>query len=272
MADRGLQEAIRAVGGVTELARRIGISQPSVSNWTRVPAERVLQVENASGVARGILRPDLYAEADVDDVARGRAQQYALLARLLRGPPDAALLKQIGQLQSDGTALGNAHRELADAGARATAAEVEREFFALFIGVGRGELLPYASYYITGFLHERPLARLRQDLSRFGIARAHGVAEPEDHAGILCEIMAGLASGQLPAPELADRTIFERHVAPWMGRFFADLERAETAEFYKPVGTMGRIFIEIEAEAFALPHVSAPPRRTGDETGQQSQN
>jgi TorA maturation chaperone TorD len=272
MADRGLQEAIRAVGGVTELARRIGISQPSVSNWTRVPAERVLQVENASGVARGILRPDLYAEADVDDVARGRAQQYALLARLLRGPPDAALLKQIGQLQSDETALGNAHRELADAGARATAAEVEREFFALFIGVGRGELLPYASYYITGFLHERPLARLRQDLSRFGIARAHGVAEPEDHAGILCEIMAGLASGQLPAPELADRTIFERHVAPWMGRFFADLERAETAEFYKPVGTMGRIFIEIEAEAFALPHVSAPPRRTGDETGQQSQN
>jgi TorA maturation chaperone TorD len=121
-------------------------------------------------------------------------------------------------------------------------------------------------------LHERPLARLRQDLSRSGIARAHGVAEPEDHAGILCEIMAGLASGQLPAPELADRTIFERHVAPWMGRFFADLERAETAEFYKPVGTMGRIFIEIEAEAFALPHVSAPPRRTGDETGQQSQN
>jgi TorA maturation chaperone TorD len=272
MADRGLQEAIRAVGGVTELARRIGISQPSVSNWTRVPAERVLQVENASGVARGILRPDLYAEADGDDVARGRAQQYALLARLLRGPPDAALLKQIGQLQSDETALGNAHRELADAGARATAAEVEREFFALFIGVGRGELLPYASYYITGFLHERPLARLRQDLSRFGIVRAHGVAEPEDHAGILCEIMAGLASGQLPAPELADRTIFERHVAPWMGRFFADLERAETAEFYKPVGTMGRIFIEIEAEAFALPLVSAPPRRTGDETGQQSQN
>ena len=65
--------------------------------------------------------------------------------------------------------------------------------------------------------------------------------------------MAGLASGQLPAPEVTERTIFENHIAPWMGRFFADLERAEAAEFYKSVGTIGRIFIEIEAEAFALP-------------------
>ena len=161
MADRGLQEAIRAVGGVTELARRIGISQPSVSNWTKVPAERVLQVENASGIARTILRPDLYVELNVDDVSRGRAQEYALLARLLRDPPDAAFLKQIGQLQSDETALGAAHRELAEAAKRTSAADVEREFFDLFIGVGRGELLPYASYYVTGFLHERPLAHTK---------------------------------------------------------------------------------------------------------------
>jgi TorA maturation chaperone TorD len=253
MADRALQEAIRAVGGVTELARRIGISQPSVSNWTRVPAERVLQVENASGIARTTLRPDLYIEPNVDDVARGRAQEYALLARLLQDPPDAALLKQIGQLAGDDTALGAAHQELAEAARRRSAVDIEREFFALFIGVGRGELLPYASYYVTGFLHERPLARLRQDLSRFGIARAEGVVEPEDHAGILCEIMAGLASGQLPAPVESGHTIFERHIVPWMGRFFADLERADSAEFYKRVGTVGRVFMDIEAEAFALP-------------------
>jgi TorA maturation chaperone TorD len=253
MADRGLQEAIRAVGGVTELARRIGISQPSVSNWTKVPAERVLQVENASGIARTILRPDLYAELNVDEIARGRAQEYALLARLIRDPPDAAFLKQVGQLSGDETALGAAHRDLAEAARCASVVDLEREFFALFIGIGRGELLPYASYYVTGFLHERPLARLRQDLSRFDIARAEGVVEPEDHAGILCEIMAGLASGQLPAPDEAGRTIFEKHIAPWMGRFFADLERAESAKFYKRVGTAGRVFMEIEAEAFALP-------------------
>jgi TorA maturation chaperone TorD len=253
MADRGLQEAIRAVGGVTELARRIGISQPSVSNWGRVPAERVLQVESASGIARAILRPDLYVGQDVDDVNRARAQQYGLLARLLREAPDAALLKQIGQLQGDETALGEAHLALAEAAKEADAAAIEREFFDLFIGVGRGELLPYASYYLTGFLHERPLARLREDLTRIGIARAEGVAEPEDHAAILCEIMAGLANGHLPGVEESSRTIFESHMAPWIGRFFADLERAESADFYRQVGTVGRVFIEIETEAFTLP-------------------
>jgi len=273
MADRGLQEAIRAVGGVTELARRIGISQPSVSNWARVPAERVLQVENVSGIARTILRPDLYNEPNVDETARGRAQEYALLAQLLRDPPDAALLKQIAQLPGDETALGTAHHDLADAARRASENDVEREFFALFIGIGRGEVLPYASYYVTGFLHERPLARLRQDLSRCGITRVEGVAEPEDHAGILCEIMAGLASGQLPAPEETDRTIFENHMGPWIGRFFADLERADAAKFYKRVGTVGRVFMDIEMEAFALPLRAAHAeqhvfRRTADDTGQ----
>ena len=253
MADRGLQEAIHAVGGVTELARRIGISQPSVSNWTRVPAERVLQVESVSGIARTILRPDLYIEANVEDVNRARAQEYAVLARLLREPPDSALLKQIGQLHGDETILGAAHHELAEAAKRTSATTVEREFFDLFIGVGRGELLPYASYYLTGFLHERPLARLRRDLTGIGIARAQGIAEPEDHAGILCEIMAGLADGQLPAPEESSRMIFENYMAPWIGRFFADLERADGAEFYQCVGTVGRVFTEIEAEAFTLP-------------------
>jgi len=253
MADRGLQEAIRAVGGVTELARRIGISQPSVSNWTKVPAERVLQVENASGVARTILRPDLYAEHDVDDVNRARALEYALLARLLRQPPSSALLKQIAQLRGDETQLGAAHTALAEAANVAETSVVEREYFDLFIGIGRGELLPYASYYLTGFLHERPLARLRRDLDRFGIARAEHVSDPEDHAGILCEVMAGLAIGELPGSEETGRTIFENHMAPWIGRFFADLENAEAAEFYGRVGTVGRVFVEIENEAFALP-------------------
>jgi TorA maturation chaperone TorD len=253
MADRGLQEAIRAVGGVTELARRIGISQPSVSNWTRVPAERVLEVENASGVARAILRPDLYNAQIADDVDRARAQEYALLARLLRQAPDPALLKQIGQLQGDETLLGTAHLALAEVARRANPVQVEREFFDLFVGIARGELLPYASYYLTGFLHERPLARLREDLARIGIARVEGVVEPEDHAAILCETMAGLASGRLPAAEQASRTIFSKHMAPWIGRFFADLESADAAEFYRPVGTVGRIFVEIEAEAFTLP-------------------
>lgn len=252
MPDRGLREAIRSVGGVTELARRIGISQPSVSNWARVPAERVLEVENASGIARSVLRPDLYDDQAVDEIDRGRAQEYALLARLLTRAPDTSLLKQIGQMRGDATPLGVAHSELAEAAKYADVTKVEREFFDLFIGVGRGELLPYASYYLTGFLHERPLARLRDDLTRIGIARAEGIAEPEDHAGILCEVMSGLANEQLPTPEGSSRSIFERHVAPWLGRFFTDLEHAEAAKFYRRVGTVGRVFTEIETEAFTL--------------------
>ena len=255
MSDRGLQEAIRAAGGVTELARRIGVTQPSVSNWRRVPAERVLAVEEVTGVARDLLRPDLYADdnSSVDDVDLARARIYALLGALLTRAPDADLLARIGELRGDATPLGLAHIELAEAARNARVERVEQEFFDLFIGVGRGELLPYGSFYLTGFLHERPLARLREDLARFGIDRAEGVAEPEDHAGILCEIMAGLASGELPAPAGSDRTIFEKHMAPWIGRLFADIERAQAADFYRRVGSLGRVFIDIETEAFALP-------------------
>jgi TorA maturation chaperone TorD len=253
MVDRGLQEAISAVGGVTELARRVGVAQPSVSNWRRVPAERVLAVESVSGVARATLRPDLYREGDAgDEVDVARARVYGLLATLLRSAPDADLLSRIGQLRGDVSPLGVAAIALAEAARSARVDTVEREFFDLFIGIGRGELLPYGSFYLTGFLHERPLARLREDLARFGIDRAEGVVEPEDHAGILCEIMAGLASGELSAPTGADHTIFEKHMAPWIGRFFADLERAQGAEFYRRVGTVGRVFTEIETEAFAL--------------------
>jgi TorA maturation chaperone TorD len=256
MRDQGLQNAIRVVGGVSELARRIGISQPSVSNWDRIPAERILSVETATGINRTLLRPDLFGDSavgDVDDVDIARAQEYALLAALLARAPDAGLLARLAELRGDASPLGVAHVALAQTASSTTVERVEREFFDLFIGLGRGEFLPYGSYYLTGFLHDRPLARLREDLRQLGIARAEGQVEPEDHVAILCEIMAGLASGRFSAPAGADRQIFEKHLAPWIGRFFTDLERAETADFYRWIGTLGRVFMAIETEAFALP-------------------
>jgi TorA maturation chaperone TorD len=255
MNDPGLDEAIRAAGGITELARRIGISQPSVSNWSRVPAGRVLSVEAATGVARAILRPDLYAQhlGQSDEVDAARAQEYALLAALLERAPDAALLNRIAKLRGDGTPLGLAHAALAQAADGASTEKIEREYFDLFIGVGRGELLPYGSYYLTGFLNERPLARLRQDLRGLGIERVDQLHDPEDHAAILCEIMAGLIRRQFAAAVESQQQIFEKHLAPWIGRFFADLAGAEAADFYRHVGTIGRLFIEIETQAFALP-------------------
>jgi TorA maturation chaperone TorD len=257
MREPGLMEAIRAAGGVGQLARQIGISQPSVSNWTKVPAERVISVEAATGVDRAVLRPDLYdgkqTPEGVDEVDLARAQEYALLAALLTRAPDAGFLAKISELRSDASPLGLAHAALAEAAEGNTAEKVEREYFDLFIGLGRGELMPYGSYYLTGFLLERPLARLRDDLAKIGIARAEGVVEPEDHAGILCEIMSGLASRRLPAPAESDRMIFDKHMVPWIGRFFSDLENASAADFYKRVGALGRVYVNIEAEAFDLP-------------------
>jgi TorA maturation chaperone TorD len=258
MRDLGLEEAIRAAGGIGALARKVGISQPSVSNWSRVPTERVLAVEAVTGVGRAILRPDLYGEhpdmaGDVEDVDAARAQEYALLSVLLARAPNRALLERLASLRGDPSPLGLAHAALAEAAQRTNAERVEREYFDLFIGLGRGELLPYASYYLTGFLHERPLARLRAHLEKLAIERTAGQAEPEDHAAILCEIMAGLAGRRFGAPAGADRELFEQHLRPWIGRFFADLERTDAAEFYQHVGTLGRVFIEIETEAFALP-------------------
>jgi len=255
MRDPGLSEAIQAVGGVSELARRIGISQPSVSNWDKVPAERVVAVEAATGIARMRLRPDLYREqaADIDAVDLARAQEYALLSALLARAPDADLLVRLSRLGGEASPLGVAHVALGQAAASIGAGAIEREYFNLFIGLGRGELLPYASYYLTGFLNERPLARLRDDLAAFGVERVEGNYEPEDHAAILCEIMAMFAGGRFQAPEGAERRLFEKHMAPWMGRFFADLERADEAQFYRHVGALGRVFMDIESEAFALP-------------------
>jgi len=254
MRDSGLEEAIRAVGGVSELARRLGISQPSVSNWDRVPAERVPAVEAATGIERAVLRPDLFFSkaAPIDAIDSARAAEYALLARLLAQAPDTDFLRRLSHLAGDATPLGVAHGALGAAAARTNREAVEREFFDLFIGVGRSELLPYGSYYLTGFLHERPLARLRADLQRMGIERVEAQPEPEDHAAILCEIMSGLVAGAYGA-EGMDRHVFEKHLAPWMARFFADLAGSKSAPFYACVGGLGRVFMMIESQAYALP-------------------
>jgi len=235
MGDPGRDNAIRPAGETNELARRIGISRPSESYRSRLT--------DSCGEPPG--------EPDEVDVAR--AQEYALLAVLLARAPDAGLLERIARLHGDGTPLGVAHSALAQDANEASADSVAREFFDLFIGVGRGELLPYGSYYLTGFLNERPLARLREDLRALGIERVETQREPEDHAAILCEIMAGLIGGQFPAQVETQRQIFEKHLAPWIGRFFADMTVADAADFYRHVGTVGHRFIEVEREAFALP-------------------
>ncbi len=191
---------------------------------------------------------------NIDEIDVLRGAEYSLLSVLLGAAPSAELLARVAELRGDATPLGMAHLELAEAASRTNEAAVSREFFNLFIGVGRGELLPYGSWYQTGFLHERPLARIREDMAQLGIEREGPSKEPEDHIAILCEIMAGMAQGQFEADVDQQARFFDRHVAPWAAKFFADLEINQAATFFKSVGRVGRTFIELEQEAFKLPH------------------
>lgn len=258
MRDEGLDLAIDAAGGIGALARALGISQPSVSNWNRIPAERVLAVETVTGVPRGRLRPDLYpdaqdaADSEVDELDLLRAQEYGLLAHLLGKAPTAETLTALRSLKGDASPIGMAHLALADAASRVTPEAVSREYFDLFVGLGRGELLPYASFYLTGFLHERPLAAVRADLKSLGLEREDRLKDPEDHIAILCDVMAGLAARRFDAEDSAQRGFFERHLQPWAPRFFADLEIAPSSRFYKAVGALGRTFFDIEGRAFEI--------------------
>jgi TorA maturation chaperone TorD len=188
----------------------------------------------------------------VDEIDRARAQEYALLATLLSRSPDIQLLRRLASLRGDASPLGQAHAALGEAAARAGETGAAREYFELFSGLGRHALLPYASHYLAGSLYGRPLARLRESFQNLGIERAAGHSEPEDHAAILCEIMAGLVGGDFAGPAGADREFFENHLAPWMRRFFVDLECARSADFYACVGSLGRIFVDVETQAFAL--------------------
>ncbi|MCW2244245.1 TorD/DmsD family molecular chaperone [Azospirillum canadense] len=190
---------------------------------------------------------------DVDDADRLRAQVYTLLAQLLARPPSRALLNTVAGLSGDGTSFGRAIGDLATRAASIDEQQAGREYFDLLVGVTRGELVPFASYYRTGFLNDRPLARLREDMQALGIERAADVVEPEDHIASIAEMMAALIDGSLGPPDLhRQKRFFDRHLAPWAGRFFADLETAEAANLYRPVGTIGRLFLDIEADAFAM--------------------
>lgn len=191
---------------------------------------------------------------DVSAEDRLRADFYNFLGLLLSGPPDQLLLDQMAGLSGDETDLGQAIQAMARVAKVTKPAAAEREFNALFIGLGRGELLPYASFYLTGFLNEKPLAQLRNDMAARGITRAQNVFEPEDNIASLMEMMAGMIVGRFGnATTLEDqRAFWNKHIGPWAAHFYSDLEAAENSVLYASVGTASRVFMEIEREAFRM--------------------
>lgn len=190
----------------------------------------------------------------VSEEDRLRADLYNYLGLMLAAPPSEMLLEQTAGLSGDEMPLGQAITQLARVAKRTKPAGAEREFNALFIGLGRGELLPYASYYLTGFLNEKPLAALRNDMSARGLSRAPNVFEPEDNIASLMEMMGAMIVGRFgAATSLAEqKTFFNKHIGPWAAHFFADLEGAKNSVLYASVAAVGRAFMEIETEGFRM--------------------
>ena len=148
--------------------------------------------------------------------------------------------------------LGRAHAALSEAASRATEESAGREYFNLFGGLGQSSISPYSSYYLTGSLYGRPLSRLRECLRLLGIQSSASHSEPEDHAATLCEVMSLLADGSAATPIGADRDFFKEHLAPWISEVLVDLEHTPSIGFYTSVGALGRTFVDIENEGFAL--------------------
>lgn len=183
-----------------------------------------------------------------------RAHMYRMLARFLSDAPGEAELQLARQMIGDSTPLGEAISHFAQAARNTTAQRIADQFHELFIGVARGRLVPYGSYYLTGFLNEKPLARLRAAMSQFGIEQDPDSKDPEDHVAAVLDMMAGLILGEFaaPAPLQQQKQFFEEHLNSWAPHFFRDLEADGTSELYASLGTVGRLFLQTEEAAFSM--------------------
>ena len=183
---------------------------------------------------------------------QARADAYRLFGLLLAAPPNAELLGMLQAIEPGGGPMAEQWEALRLVAGSADPQRLREEYQALFIGLGRGELNPYASWYLTGFLMEKPLADLRCELAELGYGRRQDVAEPEDHIAALCELMSLLiVERRLAFGDL--QRFYERYIGVWAGRFFGDLEQAQSADFYRVVGRLGSAFQGIEKQYYSMP-------------------
>ncbi len=183
-----------------------------------------------------------------------RADMYSFLANLLRSEPNSELINQLKILESDDSPIGKSIKTLSKLASSLDLPTIRDEYVRIFVGVGRGEILPFASYYLTGFLKDKPLAKLRQDMEKIGIKLEENVKEPEDHIASIFDMMAGLIIGNFNKKfSIAEqRDFFNKHLAPWVGLLMQDIESSKIAVFYSPVGTIGKEFMEIERASFSM--------------------
>ncbi|MDD1783047.1 molecular chaperone TorD family protein [Enterovibrio sp. ZSDZ35] len=191
----------------------------------------------------------------IDDISNEenqiRQSIYSLLAHLFRQPPDAQTLEWLSTVEVDGDehALGMAAAwsVLKLSALKTSDVQSADEYQLVFIGVGRGEIVPFGSWYLTGSLMELPLAVLRQDLRRLGFERQEETKEPEDHIAALLEVMAMLLEDTESSEQAA---FFNRHLAPWFETFCDDVKHAPSSVFYTAVAELAKQFLIIEKTRF----------------------
>lgn len=183
-----------------------------------------------------------------------RSDMYSFLANLLRAEPSVELVNQLTKLESDESPIGKSIKTLSKLASSLDLPTIRDEYVRIFIGVGRGEILPFASYYLTGFLKDKPLAKLRNDMKEIGIQLAENVKEPEDHIASLFDMMSGLILGKFSKKFSIgeQKEFFNKHLAPWVDLLMRDIESSRIAVFYSPIGTIGREFMEIERSSFSM--------------------
>lgn len=189
-------------------------------------------------------------QEDSNQEQQYRASAYSILAALLRKVPEGEVLEHVANFSEVSVDEDEMLLAMSTLGLAAKSSElsaIDDEYHDLFIGLGRGELVPYGSWYMTGYLMEKPLSILRDDLKDLGFERDESVVEPEDHVAALCEVMSLLISDAGVDAE-TQTAFFEKHMSSWMGKFFTDLSEAESAVFYRAVGRFGSAFLNLEKQ------------------------
>ncbi|MCL6468919.1 MAG: molecular chaperone, partial [Ralstonia sp.] len=203
-----------------------------------------------------------------EDLAR--ADLYGLLATLFFHAADADLLQRIAAAPLDpigdgdiaaadaqaaaSSALTQAWRKLVARAGQTTAEQADDEYTELFIGVGKPEVFLYGSYYQAGFMNEKPLVVLRDDLRRHGLERAEGITETEDHLATLCEVMRYLIAGDdVAVARIGEqRAFFQRHLAPWVDTACDAVLQHPRAALYADVAGLAKAFFDVERLALEL--------------------
>lgn len=179
-----------------------------------------------------------------------RTEIYLVLSALFRSAPSKEMIEFLTSLEVEPSesAMQKAWIALQQAAKDSNREALEDEYQDLFIGIGRGEVMPFGSWHMTGAMMEKPLAEIRHDLELLGFERDENVKEPEDHIAALCEVMSMLTGEE----EDLQQAVFNKHIAPWFNSFTQQLENAESANFYKPAAQLCEAFLTLEQVRFSV--------------------